>query len=199
MIENFLRPPRGVTEITADLLRLLGVVSVVAAAIWASPTDAGILAFALPALVAPRFLGFRAGFDVAICVIVLVAAWSNVFDLYRALAGWDLVMHVVATAALAAMAYALLTEAGVVPRPTDAAFRARTPLVLLPVLGLALSALWEVVEWVGYRFITDTIFVTYDDTIVDMIAGGVGTLLAGVIVARVPLTRAASLSRAGGS
>ena len=48
---------------------------------------------------------------------------------------------------------------------------------------------WEMVEWFGYRFITDAIFVTYDDTIGDMMAGGAGALAAGVLASRFRLTR----------
>ena len=49
--------------------------------------------------------------------------------------------------------------------------------------------MWEFVEWVGYRFITDAIFVTYDDTIGDMMAGGFGALVAGVCASRFRVTR----------
>ena len=54
MIENFLRPPRTMSAVVADAVRLCGLLSIVVAALWFELTDAGILAFALPALVAPR-------------------------------------------------------------------------------------------------------------------------------------------------
>jgi hypothetical protein len=176
-------------EWTADALRVLGLVGVVAAFVWFTPTDAGVLAAALPALVVPRFLGVRAGFDVAFGVTVLVAAWSNVFDLYRTVPGWDILLHVVCTGLLAATLYVALARLEVVPAALAEGTRRRTPIVLVTSLALALSVLWEVVEWAGKTFVTDEIFVTYADTIGDLVAGGAGGLLAGLLVARVRLER----------
>jgi hypothetical protein len=52
-------------------------------------------------------------------------------------------------------------------------------------LGLALSALWEVGEYVGHTYVDDAIFVTYADTVGDLVAGGLGSLAAGLwLVAR---------------
>ena len=189
MVENFLRAPASAGAIVADAVRLLGLVSVVVAAVWFEPTDAGILALALPALVVPRFLGARPGFDIVTGVTVLVAAWSNVIDLYRTFPAWDIPMHLVATGVLAALSYLAAGRFAVVPLPGDPAFRRRTGVVVTTAFGLALSAVWEMVEWIGKAFV-DSIFVTYDDTIGDMIAGGAGALLLGVVASRFRLTRA---------
>lgn len=190
MRENFLRRPHGVAECTADALRVLGVLSVLVAAIWSSLTDAGILALALPVLMVPRLLGMRAGIDIVVGITVLVAAASNVFDLYRTVAGWDLVVHFVCTGVIAATGYLVLARCGVVPAQDAAAFRTRTAVVVSTMLGLAVSALWEMIEWVGRTFITAEIFVTYQDTIGDMAVGGLGAAVAGVVVAFVRLERA---------
>ena len=189
MIENFLRPPRTAGEWAADALRVVGLLSVIGAAIWSTATDAGILALALPALLIPRFLGVRSWFDIAYSVTVLVAAWSNVLDLYRTLAEWDLVAHFVCTGVLAVVAYLGLARVSIVTDPRDPAFRGRTALVLVTVLGLAASAVWEMIEWAGYVFITDEIFVTYPDTIGDMAIGGLGAAAASVLVGRARLLR----------
>jgi hypothetical protein len=42
-------------------------------------------------------------------------------------------------------------------------------------------------EWIGWKFISEAIFVAYEDSISDMAAGGLGGLLAGLLVARVRL------------
>jgi len=189
MIENFLRRPQTVGEVIADALRLVGLLSVVAAAIWSTATDAGILALALPALLVPRFIGARSSFDIVYQVIVLAAAWSNVLDLYRTVDNWDLILHFSCTAVLSAMAYLALVRVDVVADPRRSGFARRTALVLVTVLGLAASAVWEMIEWVGYAFITDEIFVTYQDTIGDMAVGGLGALVAGAVLAFVRLDR----------
>ena len=189
MKENFLRAPRGVAEYIADALRILGVLSVIAAAIWSSATDAGILALALPALMLPRVLGMRAGADILLGVTVLVAAGSNIFDLYRTIAGWDLVVHFVCTGVIAATGYLLLARCLVIPAQGAEGFRKRTAIVVCTTLGLAVSAVWEMIEWAGRTFITAEIFVTYQDTIGDMAVGGLGALVAGIVVALVRLER----------
>lgn len=191
MIENFLRRPDGPAEVIADVVRVIGLLSVIAAAVWWSVTDVGILALALPALLVPRFVGVRAGFDIAFGVSVLVASWSNVLDLYRTVPGWDLAVHVVATGFIAAVAYLALVRWGIAAPPARAR---RAAVIFTAALGLAASAVWEMIEWLGKTFVTDEIFVTYTDTIGDMAVGSLGSVIAGFVVARVPLLSPAAAS-----
>jgi hypothetical protein len=190
MIENFLRRPRGGAEISADALRIVGALSIVAAGVWWQATDAGILALALPALLVPRFLGLRAGFDIGYAVVVLVAAWSNVLDLYTTIPRWDLLLHLLGTGVLTVPAVVALARMRAVPAPRTSATTPVGTVLVATAVGLALSALWEMVEWVGWRFLTDEIFVAYEDSIGDMIAGGTGAALAGILLTRARLVRA---------
>ncbi|PKI89723.1 hypothetical protein CW368_12365 [Actinomycetales bacterium SN12] len=189
MKEDFLRPPHTASEWTADALRVIGILGVIAAVIWLKPTDAGIAALALPALMLPRMLGMRAWFDVAAGATVLAAAWSNVFDLYAAISWWDLAVHFACTAVLAILAAEILTRADVVGITTSARPRSRTPLVLAPLIALALSAVWEMIEWFGSVFISDQIHVGYQDTIGDMVLGGLGGVAAGMMLALIDVRR----------
>jgi hypothetical protein len=189
VIENFLRRPESAGDYAADFLRVVGVVGILVAAIGWQPTDAGIVAFALPALVLPRFLGVRGWFDIVFGAVVIVAAWSNVLDLYRTVAGWDLVVHFVCTAVIAVIVYLLFAELLIVPHPRGRAFTPRVPIVLATTIGLAVSALWEMVEWAGYTFISEEIFVAYADTIGDMAVGALGAVGGGILLAYVPLLR----------
>ena len=189
MIDQFLRLPHRPGEWIADGVRALGLVSVIAAAIGWTGTDAGILALALPALLVPRFVGARPSFDIIFGITVLVAAWSNVVDLYRTVPGWDLVVHFSCGGLIAAMLYLALARLDVVPLPFSPDGRRRTPIALVTALGLATGALWEMVEWAGRTFVTADIFVTYQDTIADMAIGGLGSFVAGLVVARVRLLR----------
>lgn len=189
MKEHFLRPPRTPADWAADALRVVGVLAVVAAAVWWGPTDAGIAALALPALVLPRMLGVRGWFDVLVCVTVLAAAWSNVFDLYTSVTGWDLLLHFVCTGVLAIVAALGVSRAGVVEMTPGPGVPRRRALMLVPTIALAISALWEMVEWIGWSYLSDEIFVTYQDTIGDMVFGGLGGVAAGALLATVPVLR----------
>ena len=186
MYANLKRPPRSVTDWLADVVRAVAIVVVIVSLFTLPFTDFAVLSMSLPAVMLSRMIGLRSGLDLVTCVTVFVAAGSNVIDLYRAWTGWDLVVHLACTGVLAAVALVLLDDARVV-EPTG---RRRTSIVIAMIAGLALSAVWEMVEWFGYRFITDAIFVTYDDTIGDMMAGGAGALIAGVLASRWRLTRA---------
>ncbi|MFG6501859.1 DUF2238 domain-containing protein [Microbacterium sp. P05] len=189
MIDNFLRRPGTPAELIAAGLRVAGLASIVVAALGWGPTAGGILALALPALLVPRFVGARAGFDITYQLVVLVAAWSNVLGLYESVNGWDLVVHFACTGVIALVVYLLLAHLDIVPRPTAADVTPRIAVTLAGMIGLAVSALWEMIEWIGYTFVSDKIFVTYDDTIGDMALGGLGALLAGAVLARARLTR----------
>lgn len=192
MKEDFLRPPRTLSEWSADALRAVAVIGVAFALIWLAPTDAGIAALALPALMLPRVLGVRGWFDVTVCATVLVAAWSNVLDLYRTIPGWDLLLHLVCTSVLTVIAALILGRADVVRMTRDTGARPRTSLVLALVVALTLSAIWEMIEWLGWTYLSDEIFVAYQDTIGDMAFGALGGAAAGVVLARKSLHRPSS-------
>ncbi|WJL94262.1 hypothetical protein QSU92_09650 [Microbacterium sp. ET2] len=194
-VQNFLRPPATALDIAADGVRLLGVISVVIAAVWFTLLDAGVVAFSLPALMLPRFLALRPGWDIAVALSVLVAAWSNIFGLYESIPGWDLVVHAVVSGAITLMGLQALAHVGVLPGPA----RSRHPRVSGAVLGgmlaLAFGALWEMVEWAGRTFVTAEIIVSYNDTIGDLAADGVGGVVAGLVLAGGRVTRPDSALR----
>ena len=189
MIENLRRRPGSPGEWAADLVRVAGAVSVVFAALVFGWTDAGVVALAVPGTVIPRLLDFRPAPDLAFTITLLIASWSNVFDLYTDVAGWDLVVHFVATGLLSLGSYYLIARGGVLADPAERRFSSAQGVLITTVIGLALSAVWEMIEWFGKTFVDDDIFVTYDDTIGDMAVGGLGALVAGLCVAFVPIRR----------
>lgn len=180
MVQTFLRFPRGAAELTADALRLLGVVSIVVALIGWPWVDVAVFALALIGLVIPRFLGVRPGLDIAFCIIVLVAAWSALLELYDAYEYLDFVVHFFLNGLTAAVLYILAVRLDVVPDPTRVPVPLGAIVALTTAFGLAVAVLWELAEWVGYTYIDETIFVSYDDTIADFAAGGLGSMLAGL-------------------
>jgi hypothetical protein len=182
VIENFLRPPRGAGEVLADAVRLLGVLSVAAAAFGWGPLDMAVLALSMIGVVLPRFLGARPALDGAFGIVLLVAAWSSVLDLYTTVAGWDIVVHFLANGLVAAVAYVLLVRIGVLPAAGGSRFPVAAAITLVTAIGLSAGVLWEIVEWAGHTYVDSTIFVAYDDTIGDLVAGGAGAFVAGCSV-----------------
>jgi hypothetical protein len=180
MKATFLRPPRGVGEIFADIVRVLGLLSVVVTLIWWAPVDVAVFAAVMLGLVIPRMLGIRPALDASFGLALLVAGWSAVLDLYAKILYWDLVVHFALNGLIAAVIYVLAIRLGVVPDPAEERVPLAATIALTVAFGLAAGVVWEVAEWAGHTFIDQTIYVGYNDTIADLTVGGMGALAAGI-------------------
>jgi len=184
--EAFLRRPHGTLEYVADAVRVVAALSVVVVGVGWGVAEIAVLMLALLGTLVPRMLGLRASVDLMVGVAVLGAAWSSVFELYTRVAGYDTVVHFVLNGLLAAVVVVLARRVGWVVSPDDAGRggagrSARVGSVVLTVaFGLAAGTLWEMGEWAGHTLVDSAIFVGYDDTIGDLAAGGLGSLLAGL-------------------
>ena len=175
MIENFLRPPVGRAETAADTVRVLGTLSVAAAGIGWGAVAFWVTALALLGVYASRFLGLRPALDIALGLTLLTAAWSSTLDLYAAIGVWDLVVHFAANGLLAALLYVVAERLRIVPAGAAPVAKA----VLTATFGTAAAVVWEVAEWAGHTFVDASIFVAYTDTIGDLVAGALGSVVAG--------------------
>ncbi len=176
----------GVTQKFADLVRAAALLSCVAAAIWWGIPEIALFAAVAGLLLVPRFAHVPGPFDLAFAVTVLVAAWSGVLGWYANISWWDIPVHLLSTGACAAMACFLLSRAHVVMRLRHRRgdVRHATRLIVLTfAFGLSVAVLWEFVEWFGHTFISSSIHVGYLDTIGDMAAGAIGSLIAGLCLA----------------
>ncbi len=181
MVSELSQRPTG---LLADLLRVATLVSIVAAVLW-YPLEAVIrFALLLLILLAPRVLNVPRPFDAAFCATLLLAAWAAVGQWYVTVPWMDELVHFAATGATAAMLYLVLARLGLLSDPQDAPIRQhRSSAVILTLsLGLAAASLWELYEWIANQFLPNTIHVGYDDTILDLTMGGIGSLLAGLVL-----------------
>ncbi|MBF4461378.1 MULTISPECIES: hypothetical protein [unclassified Rathayibacter] len=182
LVATFLQPPRTRGEWFADAVRMAGALSIVAAALGWGLVDVAVFGLAAIGLVLPRFLGIRAALDAAFGIALLVASWSSVLDLYAAWTTWDLVVHGVLNGLVAVVAFLLAARAGVVPPVAGQGGPLAPAVVLCVCFGITAGVLWEWGEWAGHRFIDSSIFVGYDDTLGDLAAGALGSLLAGSLM-----------------
>lgn len=196
MIDALLRRPSSSGEFFADSARLACFFSLVGVVLWYGPVDVAVFLLVLMGALVSRCLELSRVFDGVYCLILLAAAWSSVLDLYARIGWWDLPVHFAATGVIAVVAFYLLVRAGAVahpgaarpvaarpgrPAPSSAVLRAAVPVLVLS-LGLAVSVLWELGEWVGHTFVDENINVGYQDTLGDLAAGGLGALLAGFLL-----------------
>ena len=186
-METLHRPPTTPAEYAADGVRLLGPASMVAGLFIFGATAVPAFILVIVGQVVPRVLGIRPSLDIGIGLVLVVAGWSNVLDLYTTVPGWDLLVHFFANGAVAAMLY-LLFARRTAPKAPDEARAVRTSptvVILTTAFGLAAAVVWEQFEWFAHTVVDDSIFVAYNDTIGDLTAGGLGSLLAGLAMTQV--------------
>jgi hypothetical protein len=169
------------------VVRLLGLASVVVAVVALGPVDAVLLLLVLAGLVVPLTARVDPRLDAAYGVGLLAAGWAGALDLYQRISWLDVVMHLVVTGLVAAVGHLVVARlTGAVVDPVlPAAPRVRVGSVAVTTaLGLGLSVLWEVGEYLGNTYIDASIHVAYRDTIGDMALGGLGSLAAGLLLVR---------------
>lgn len=187
-----LRGPGGV-------VRVVGAASVVVAAVVAGPVGAALLLLVLAGLVAPPTVRVDPRLDTAYGVGLLAAGWAGALDLYQRISWLDVVMHLVVTGLVAAVAHLVVARAtGAVADPVlPAPRRTRVGSVgMTAALGLGLSVLWEIGEYLGNTYVDASIHVAYRDTIGDMTLGGLGSLVAGLALVGAGRVRRARLDGA---
>lgn len=174
------------------LVRVLGVACVVLALATRGPVDAALFSLVLAGLLVPVLARVGPRLDAAYGVGLLAAAWAGSLDLYESVSWLDLVMHLVVTGLIAAVAHlALARWTGAVTEPVAGAPRSAQVgwVAVTTVLGLALSVWWEVGEYLGHTYADPSIHVAYRDTIGDMVLGGLGSTAAGVALVLVAARR----------
>lgn len=177
-----LRRPDGPSARIADGLRVLGLLSVLAALVGWGLVEVLLFLLVLLGQLLTRAAGTRPVLDGATSAVLLLASWSAVLDWYAAVPALDLAVHFAATGVLAALAFRLW-QRWLEPAPQPPPAGARAVLHVLS-LGALLSVLWEFGEWFGYYLVSSEINVGYDDTVGDLAAGLLGSLAAGTLLAR---------------
>jgi len=187
------QPPSGAAETVADALRALALVGIMVAGVGWGPVAGVSVALVAGGMVLSRLAQVRPSVDIAFGVVLLLAVWSSVLDLYVTVRWWDIPMHFLTNGLCAVLLYLVLMrlealpDASTLPRPVASAVTVTTAL------GLSLGVVWEVFEWLGHTFVDDAIYVGYTDTIGDLVWGGAGSMLAGftlVYLAATPRRRA---------
>lgn len=176
------KPWQIVCGYIADLVRLAALLSIVAAFIWMDLGDVIRFAAAFLGLLAPRVFHLPRPFDAAYCVTLLLATWSGAAGWYEAIPWWDWMVHLVTNGAIAAALYLIMAKLNVVHEMHDMTLKhSRTALVVLTAaFGFAVGAIWEFIEWIGEQFFAQSVHVGYVDSLGDMFAGGIGSVIAGI-------------------
>jgi len=194
-----LRPTTAWT-VTGDVVRVLAAVAVPVGTLLHGPVATALLSLVLLGAVVPRAIGLQGPVDPVVGLVLSAAAWVALVDLYAQVSWLDLAAHLLATAVLTVLAYALLVFLGALPvpgrllasvdrtQPGSGPVALRRPrlgaVITATALGVLLALLWEIGEWAGASYVDESINVGYLDTLGDLVAGGVGALVAGLALVR---------------
>ncbi|MCT1916722.1 hypothetical protein ACUW97_001404 [Kocuria rhizophila] len=125
------------------------------------------------------FLWFRAPWPRALCsVVLLTAAVSAAEQLYSRIWWWDILIHFVALYALVWMLWNRVLRGSGQLRERVRNAR-REPYLLCALAGLAIATVWEVMELLGFLFVTPEIHIPPLDTLGDVTVGVLGAALVG--------------------
>lgn len=173
--------------VLADGLRVVALLSAVAVALVPTfPTEAAVrFALTFAALLVTRAIQLPRPFDAAFAALLLATGWASALGWYFEHPWVDVPIHIALTGATAAVLYFGVARAGLLPPLGDPGLRRRTAGIVLVVtlLGATVALLWEVYEWVAENVLSARILVGYDDTVLDMVNGFAGSVVAGVCVA----------------
>lgn len=157
-----------------DVVAVVGLLSFVAAFSWDGVVVA-VFALVLLGLTVPRVAGLPGAVQAATGATLLLGAWAATLDWYAQVRYLDLAIHALANGLLAVVAVSALVRFGalgpVLPR--------LGVVIVTAGVGALLAVTWEGGEWIGHTWLNDTIAVGYDDTMGDLVAGTLGSALAG--------------------
>lgn len=167
-----------------DLLRGVFVVGAVALAA-AAHSGAAPLAVAAAAVVAVRFLDLPRLFDLAFILAMALTGWGEALRLYDRFGYYDVFVHFLVPLFGAPCVYIALARLDTLPDPADA-YGSKRHLagifVVTLALGLAIGAVWEILEWTSDTTLGSNLSLGESDTIGDLVADGAGALCGGLLL-----------------
>lgn len=180
MSQSFLTPRQGAWVILADVCRIASLLGAGLALVFWGP-DKVIAFLAVTAiLLIPRAMRMPAPFDAAFALTMFASTLTGAIGWYENLDWWDKVAHFVTTGAAAAILCLTIAAWGLVDNLFDSTrMRYRTRVVVQTTsLGLSVAVIWEMMEWIYKDINSDDPPATYLDTMADLMAGAVGSVIA---------------------
>jgi hypothetical protein len=167
-----------------DLFRLVPLVGAIVTVIVGETAHTPELVGAFVVSLAPRVLNVQRPFDLVFQLGMNLAVWGNVLGLFDAVYGYDKVVHFVLPCGAAMMLYIALCHLRLVPDLSeDAGLHDRIAMVLLTLaFGLTVGGIFEMWEWFSNTAFGTDMYVSYGDSIGDLIDDTLGALAGGMIL-----------------
>src|SRR4051794_36595659 len=167
-----------------DLLRLTPLIGALVTIIVGETAHTGELLGTFLIVLAPRVLNVQRPFDLVLQLGIGLAIWGNVFSLFDTIYGYDKVVHFMLPCGTAMLLYVALCHLRLVPDLSeDAGLHDRVAMVLVTLaFGLTVGGIFEIWEWFSNTALGTHMFVSYGDSIGDLIDDALGALVGGVIL-----------------
>jgi len=167
-----------------DLLRgslLVGAVTFLAAG---DSTGAAVLgALGLITLLA-RLVNLPRVYDLSFCLAMAVQGWGEALGAFDSVPWFDNLVHVTLPMLTAPVLYIALARLDVLPDPRDDTTTRHYVgiFVVTLALGLAVGAVWEIVEWASDSTLGSDLQLGNEDTVTDLLADSIGSLVGAALL-----------------
>ena len=143
-----------------------------------------VLVAASAILLLARLIDLPRFYDFSLIVVMVLVAWGEVLGLYDSWKGYDNVVHFTVPFLLTGMFYVLLVRLGVLPELSDLKqVHQKFGFFLTAVmLGMAIGAGWEIVEWSMDEWAGSNLVGSATDTATDLIWDTMGATLSAIVL-----------------
>ena len=173
------------SRIVRDPLDVYRILFVAGTVVWGlSGRPVAVLVAAGAVLLLARFIDLPRFYDFSLIVILVLVAWGEVLGLYDSWKGYDNVVHFTVPFLLTGMVYVILVRLGVLPELSDLKqVHQKFGFFLTAVLlGMAIGAGWEIVEWSLDEWAGSNLVGTATDTATDLIWDTMGATLSAIVL-----------------
>lgn len=167
-----------------DVLRYLLVAGAVGALALGDVRGTAVLGVCAAAAWAARPVHLPRAIDLAYVLALSLQGWGESLRAYDVLPWFDELTHLVIPMLSAPVLYVALARADVVPDPKDETHtRHYVGIAVITVaLGLAVGAVWEMLEWASDSTLGSSLQESLDDTVSDLFLDGVGAILGAALL-----------------
>jgi hypothetical protein len=142
------------------------------------------LAVAGAAVLVARVVNLPRLYDLCFVLAMALTGWGEALRLYDAFPWYDNLVHFLVPLLGAPVVYIAMARLDVLPDPKDDTNGRHYVGIFVVTLsfGLAIGAVWEIVEWSSDRILGSQLSLGNADTIGDLVADGLGALLGALLL-----------------
>jgi hypothetical protein len=167
-----------------DVLRLVFLAGSAWFAVTGDVKGVGNLLVGGVALLVARVVELPRLYDLAFTIAMILTGWGEALGLYDAISWYDNLVHFSVPLLGAPVCYIGLARLEVLPDPRDdTGLRREAGIFVVTLsLGLAIGAVWEILEWASDSVFGSSLQLGNADTVGDLIADGLGSLVGGALL-----------------